>query len=215
LKKILFFLILGSSTVFAGYNPLLVCLGKEEGILHQRKKAGPNYQLNQYFINSLVGFNHIPLKEEYLKKICSEGDFSYSVSLLEQLLLRGVELFNLSNVANQRISEVVTIDELLEDTPQIFIRYLASLQEFAQTPDCLPKRVKNLKYFLDRLTYLEEDFGGQAILKNRKKITELFADLKKLDHYYEECKAEAKKNEPKPKVDPKETEEQNPDPNKT
>lgn len=212
MKKIIFFFIFGSSTVFAGYNQLLVCLGKEEGILHQRKKAGPNYQLNQYFINQFVGFSHIPIKEEYLKKICSEGEYSYSVTLLEQLLLKGVGLFQLSNQPNQKIAEVVTIDELLEETPQTFVRYLASLQEFAQTPDCLPKRVKNLKYFLDRLTYLEEDFGGQAILKNQKKLTELFADLKKLDDYYEQCKVEAKKNEPKPKVIPKENEVQNPDP---
>jgi len=204
MKKIIFFLIFGSSTLFAGYNPLLVCLGKEEGILHQRKKAGPNYQLNQYFINQLVGFNHIPVKEEYLKKICSDGDFSYSVSLLEQLLLKGIELFHLSNDPDKKISEVVTIDELLDDTPQIFVRYLASLQEFAQTPDCLPKRVKNLKYFLDRLIYLEEDLGGRTVLKNQKRIVELFADLKKLDTYYDECKAEAKKNEPKQKVDSKE-----------
>lgn len=213
MKKIIFFLIFGSSSLFAGFNPLLVCLGKEEGILHQRKKAGPNYQLNQYFINQLVGFNHIPIKEEYLKKICSEGDFSYSVALLEQLLLKGIDLFSLSKDPDQKISEVVTIDELLDDTPQIFVRYLASLQEFAQTPDCLPKRVKNLKYFLDRLIYLEEDIGGRTILKNQKRIVELFADLKKLDHYYEECKVEAKKNEPKPKADSKENGAQTPNPN--
>lgn len=204
MKTLIFSLIFSSSTLFAGFNPLLVCLGKEEGILHQRKKAGPNYQLNQYFINQLVGFNHIPIKEEYLKRICSEGEFSYSVSLLEQLLLKGIDLFHLSDDPNKKFSEVVTIDELLEDTPQIFVRYLASLQEFAQTPDCLPKRVKNLKYFLERLIYLEEDLGGRNILRNQKKIVELFADLKKLDSYYEECRVEAKKNEPKQKADSKE-----------
>ena len=210
MKIIIFLLIFGSSTLFAKYNPLLVCLGKEEGILHKRKKTGPNYQLNQYFINQLVQFNHIPIKDEYLKEICTGGDFSYSVSLLEQLLLKGIALFNLSNDPNQKISEVVTIDELLEDTPMIFVRYLASLQEFAQTPDCLPKRVKNLKYFLDRLTYLEEDFGGRHIFKNHKRIIELFSDLKKLDKYYDECKVEAEKNKPKQKVDSKESEEKTP-----
>jgi hypothetical protein len=205
LKIIIFFLILTSFPVFSGYNPLLVCLGREEGILHERKKSGPNYQLNQYFINQLVLISHIPLKEKYLKKICSQGEFSYSVSLLEQLLLKGIDLFQLSNDPNQKFSEVVTIGELLDDTPSIFIKYLASLQEFAQTPDCLPKRVKNLKYFLDRLAYLEEDLGGRTILKNQKKISELFSDLKKLDSYYEQCKAEAAKNQPKPKEESKES----------
>ena len=211
MKIIIFFLIFGSSNIFAGYNPLLVCLGKEEGILHERKKTGPNYQLNQYFINQLVLISHIPLKDEYLKKICSGKDFSYSVALLEQLLLKGVDIFQLSNDPNQKFSEVVTIGELLDDTPQILVRYLASLQGFAQTPDCLPKKVKNLKYFLDRLSLLEEDLGGRTILKNQKKIIDLFADLKKLDHYYDECKAEAIKNMPKPKVESTENGEETPD----
>ncbi len=180
---------------------MLVCLGKEEGIMHERKKTGPNYQLNQYFINQLVLISHIPLKSEYLTKICSGLEFSYSVSLLEQLLLHGADIFELSKDSNQRFSEVVTIGELLDDAPSIFVKYLSSLQEFAQTPDCLPKRVKNLKYFLDRLTYLEEEYGGRIILKNKKRLSELFTDLKKLDNYYDQCKAEAIKNLPKPKVE--------------
>lgn len=177
-------------------NALLVCLGQEELKLHKSKTVGPIYTLNQLFINFLSSSPDLHVKDKQLKGICEGKDFSPSVNLLRAILLHDKELYNFPTreVKIRKLQEGA-IETLKERMPHIFFSYLGGLQALAPTHDCLNKNIRNLDYFMVRFRYLEGHFSAKEIMKDKKRITEMFEDLKTLDFIMDKCKQEAKKME--------------------
>ena len=68
-------------------NPFIKCLGEEELLIHKSGSTGPVYNLNQWIISEISG-QGIHVKEKYLLEICSNKDFSPSVSFLRLFLLK-------------------------------------------------------------------------------------------------------------------------------
>lgn len=186
--KFLIFFFLFQSIVNA--DTLLSCLGNEELKIHKKKVIGPIFRLNQHFVNKFASFSNIHIKKTHLLNICNDKSFSPSVALLKMILLKGIDLYIISKNEFQKAQDLATIESFITEIPHTFFSYLASLQNEASTPDCLPKRVKNMQYFTDNLFYLETHLSYKVLFKEHKKIKELFNSLKKLDQIWKECKKE-------------------------
>ena len=86
-----------SFELFAKDNLLLICLAKEEAILHKDNNQTVLYRLNQNFINELATSNDISIKKNFVDEICSpKAKFPPSVGLLRLLLLNESDIFDLS-----------------------------------------------------------------------------------------------------------------------
>lgn len=170
-------------------NPLLVCLGNEEERLHLSKTSGPIYRLNQLFINEFAGANDIRLKNEYLKQTCASKSFSPSVVLLRLLVIKGTSIFELGELD---LHQKGMAEDLTERSGHIFFSYLAGLQGLTADPQCLNKKIPEIKEFSDRFQYLESDISEQQILHDNKKIDHIFNKLKNFNKIMQECEKEAR-----------------------
>jgi hypothetical protein len=166
-------------------------LGQEELLIHQNEVIGPIQKLNRQFVSNFAGFSNITIKKTYLDKICNNKDYSASVALLKAIMLNGMDMYVISNEENQRAQDIATIESFLNEIPHIFFSYLAGLQNEAATPGCLEKKVKHLKGFTENIFYLESEFSAREIFTKKKKVSELFEDLKNLDRFWKECQEEA------------------------
>ena len=175
-------------------NPLIICLGNEEERLHLSKTTGPVYHLNQLFINEFAGANDIRLKSQYLKKTCASKSFSPSVLLLRLIMLKGADIFELGDLD---LHQKGMAEELAERSAHIFFNYLAGLQGMTADPQCLNKKIPEIKEFSERFQYLESDRSEHQILKDNKKINIIFNKLKKFDTIVRECEIEAKREQEK------------------
>lgn len=131
-------------------HPLLKCLGQEELQLHKKKDTGPQYRLNQVFINLLAGVNDIPLKQGYYRKICSMGSAPPSVALLKILLLKGIDIFEIRIGKGKSFgtgNQLSALEEIRDDLPRLFFNYLATIQAKAPTAGCLEKEIPEVAYY--------------------------------------------------------------------
>ena len=174
-------------------NPVLVCLGQEELILHKKKETGPVYKLNQYLIGELAAANHITIKDRFVDAICNSKDFSPSVNLLRYILIEGKNLYHFEGDVFQRAMEVSTIESFVDGIPEVFFTYLSSLQALTSHPDCLSRHIRNLDYFQTRYRYLGEELSISIFEKDKDKIRVIFEDLKKLDSIFKKCNELANK----------------------
>ena len=180
---LLFFIALGANA----QNPILICLGREELVLHQKKEVGPIYKLNQYLIGELASANQISFKTEFVDAICQSDDFSPSLSLLRHMLIEGKDLYHFKGDIFQKAMEESTIDNFLENIPEVFFNYLSSLQALTPHHQCLNKYIRHLDYFQTRYRYLGEELSNTIFKENKSKIKLIFEDLKNLDKVLKKC----------------------------
>ena len=169
-----------SAEILAGDNLLLHCLAKEENQLHKDKSTGPLYHLNQDFLNELASSNDIALKKVYVDEVCSNSKHSPSVALLHLLLMKEGEIFDLAMTEvdpTMRPFKMGYIQEFQKQVPKFFIQYIAGLQAGLATSDCLNNAIPDLKYFNERLKYLEEEMTIHEVMSDKKRIDHIFTKL--------------------------------------
>ena len=169
----------------ATIDPFIKCLGEEELLIHKSRETGPAYNLNQWIISEVAG-QGIRVKEEYLPDICSDKDFSPSVSFLRLLLLKNKEIFVHKNTP--------ILDSLIHRLPYLFFGYLAQLQALTPKANCLADNSADIAYFFMRIRYLQNELSVQELLGEKERIFKVFEDIKRFDKIIESCKAQKKIN---------------------
>ena len=185
----LFLLLLGSSEA-SNSNTLLHCLGREELRIHRSKTGGPLSELNKTLVNEVVSIGNIELIPSVRNQVCQTGEkFSPSLRFLKAALMKGEKIFEPSNDKNNPLEALkdASIRGFMDDVPHIFFKYLSVLQGLSHYSQCLFTQITELKYFLERFHYLEEDFPVQRLIENKSKIERIFNDLERLDEMYAEC----------------------------
>jgi len=182
--KYLLIAILSSFSLAALARPseALRCLGVEEHAIHKAKSQGPDYQLNQQLISELVQVQNVDLKPEVLQDICKGKGNAASRKLLFLLLDKGPTIFTHSTGLNTL--EKTTADSMLDDfmiaVQQIYLGYIASIQQEAPTADCLKKNIPELELFYTDIKYLEEEVETKYLFKDKGLAEKI---MKKLSNY--------------------------------
>lgn len=180
----------------AAPNLLLQCLAKEETELHKEHSQGAIYHLNQDFLNELASSNDIALKKNFVDEICLSKKHSPSVGLLRLLLVKESDIYDLSLSEvdpSMRPFKMGYINEFQKQVPRLFIQFISSLQSEMATPDCLEKNIPELKFFNERLKYLEEEMSTHDIMKDKSKIEKIFTKLENIKSIRKSCELLAKK----------------------
>ncbi len=176
-------------------NHLIHCLAQEELIIHEQKFGGALYRLNQTLINELVSWNDIHLKPRYVRNVCSSGDFSPSVKLLEIILIRGEEVFDIdfdeTTLADDGLRgyQIQEVRSFVERLPHIFFQYMGDLQLLARNPRCFQSHLPELKYFYERFQYLETHLNSESLIEEKGKLRSIFFKLKQIDSIIEDCRS--------------------------
>lgn len=181
---------------YAAPNLLLQCLAREETLLHQEKKTGVLYRLNQEFINELASSNDITLKKKYIDEVCQSKSHSPSVALLRLLLLKESEIYDLSLSeveSSMRPFKMGYIEEFQKQTPRLFIQYVSGLQAEMPTFDCLSKAIPELAILNERLKYLEEEMTTHEVIRDKKRIETIFSKLQNIKDIQKNCEMTALK----------------------
>ncbi|MCY4523330.1 MAG: hypothetical protein OXB84_01190 [Halobacteriovoraceae bacterium] len=165
--------------------PLIKCLGEEELLIHKSKQAGPLYNLNQWIIGVVVR-QDIRIKKGYEQEICADENFSPSVSFLRLVLLRQKEIFVRKNA--------FLLDSLIYQLPFLFVGYLVQLQALTPKAGCLAEKSTDVKYFLDRINYLQNELSVSELLEEKERIVRIFEKLKKFDEIVKSCEKEISKS---------------------
>ena len=183
--------IIGYNTqIYAAPNFLLRCLAKEEEALHKKNVQNALFRMNQEFVNELASSNDINLKKKYVDEICHSKDFSPSVGLLRLLLIKEHEIYDLSLSSidiSMRPFKMGYINEFQKQVPRMFIQYLSGLQSELATPNCLIKAIPELKGFIEKIRYLEEEVSTHHLIIDKKRIETIFLKLKKFHAIKRQC----------------------------
>ncbi len=185
-----------SYEIKAAPNLLLRCLAIEEASLHKKEIQNALFRLNQEFVNELASSNDINLKKKYVDEICQSRDFSPSVGLLRLLLIKEHEIYDLSLSSidiNMRPFKMGYINEFQKQVPRMFIQYLSGLQADLATPNCLIKAIPELKGFIEKIRYLEEEVSTHHLIIDKKRISIIFTKLKKFHEIKRQCVLDKKK----------------------
>ncbi len=172
---------------YAKKNQLVICLGKEEGLIHKNRISGPTYKLNQYFISKLVSMD-IHIKEKFLSQICSDSH-NTSIRLLKLLMIQKDKCFKENNFTESPLYSYkqASKDLFIQDLPRVFSQYISNVQSLAPTKDCLEKRIPYLKEFLIKYSNLEmEDIPIDTII-DKNKILSIFEKLENINTIYKAC----------------------------
>ena len=172
-------------------NELIRCLAKEEEDLHSNHEIGPQYQLNQFFLNQSAEMGQSKIKPHYLKQICDNPYFPPSIAFLEMFLLEKEQLYLLPEDILERGFEKSSIESFTEKIPLIFFQFISSIQAKTAHPKCLQNHVHHIQYFINRFKYLEEEISTHALLKEKEKIKIIFQDLRNIKNIMKICKLES------------------------
>lgn len=193
---VLLFTLCTTASLFA--NEVIKCLGKEELRLHKQKNTGPQYKLNQLFINEFASNSDLIIKGSFQKQICEMKNHAPSVTILKLLLIQGKNIFDLSSEFGRSGIigyKIERINNLLSRIAHIFFNYIGNLQALAPTHDCLRKYIPEIRHFEDRFKYLEEEYSAKELLSETKKFERIFNKLKSLKSIYQLCERDYKKRE--------------------
>lgn len=170
-------------------NDLLYCLGQEEEKLHQTKRTGPQYFLNQYFINEAASTSVFKLKKKYYKEICITKEFPPSISLMKNLLINERNIFKKVKADTSYLEALQTsgLDSLVKAAPHIFFQFLSIIQSHTRYPHCFRDNIPELHKMMEDYRYLEEEVSSKQLISNKKSIRIIFDKLKHLDAIYERC----------------------------
>lgn len=199
-----FILFISSLQILAGpkRSDLLYCLGQEELTLHNSKRTGPHYFLNQHFINEAASAGEFKLKRKYYREICEIREFPPSIALLRNILLFEEDIFIHPKVEDENLKALYTsgYKAFIEETPQIFFQFLALIQTQTQYPHCLKENIPMIHELTYKFQYLREELDLKELLKDKKLIDNIFTKLKYLDSIYRECDKKQKELDKKIKT---------------
>ena len=184
-------------------NKLILCLAKEEEVIHQGKSTGPIYKLNQTLVNKLIIASDLHVKDFYVDKICESKIYSPSLKLLHFLLTEGISIFNKGTSNDPQDPFVFQLQvgkELAQEAPDIFFRFLSGLQSVTPLPKCLETEIPELQEFYDRAKYLRGDVSEDQVFKEENLINRLFAKLANFNHYFKRCEILKSEKEKKQKL---------------
>lgn len=196
MKFFLFCLILAFSAPLLASSrdrQVLKCLGEEEKRLHLNKNTGPLYDLNQKLIGELIQIPRIELTDEANSAVCGSKNFSEALKMLELSLKFGGKIFVIPKdvVGMQRSITEEMIRDYVEISKELFLGFLAQVQQNAPTPSCLKEEIPELDSFLTEVKYLQEDLDTETLFK--KKDVVIFLKLKNYPRAFERCRARLKK----------------------
>jgi hypothetical protein len=168
---------------------LLYCLGQEELKLHRSKRTGPQYFLNQFFINEAASTGLFKLKKKYYKEICEIKEFPPSIGLMKNLLLKEKKIFEKVKSESSHLEALYIsgLDSLVERAPHIFFQFLSIIQSQTRYAYCFNENIPELHRMLEKFRYLEEDMSPKQLISNKKEINAIFEKLKYLDAIYDKC----------------------------
>jgi hypothetical protein len=180
-------------------HPVTQCLALEEQKIHQKKQTGPHYFLNQQIFNHWVSIAHLKIRPEFVREICHHPYFSPSLALTYMVLRYQQELFSYSSEAVEKAQQLALTKEMVEKIAEVWPQYLATLQStlpypkknnkiWKETWPCLEELVPEIKTYLDKFLYLEEELGTQKLLSDKKDFQKIFEKLKSLDTLNQRCK---------------------------
>ncbi|MBF0315077.1 MAG: hypothetical protein HQK50_13825 [Oligoflexia bacterium] len=175
---------------------ILKCLGVEEGLIHAQRISGPVYLINAEILNELTVEESIQVKNEYLQKICSFKTFTPSLWILRDLLLRGENIFILTDDAfggKINPAKATVVQNLIERAPELMVAYITALQALTPLPDCLRNNIPELQEYLTKYNYYENEAGSGQVLYDKKLINAIFNKLEKFDSIYVKCQADSER----------------------
>lgn len=183
-------------TIFLAFNAfakprgVFVCLGQEEKFYHQEKISGPFYSLNQVMISEFLQMEpSVKLRPGALKEVCQKEKHP-SLKILKALMLERHQFFKVPNDLEELQSSLAkkSVDSLIRRTPDIFWEFIAGLQAFAPTVNCLEQNIPELKGLKTKSLYLEEELTQEVIFSNLKELKNVFKKIEKITTLFEECK---------------------------
>jgi hypothetical protein len=174
-------------------DPLVKCLAREEAHLHKIKDIGPDYSLNQEFINDVSAFGGAPFKAKYLKQICAPNAKT-SFELLKVLVLHGKSVFR-SFSGQENVYVKASLQTLLESIPLTFFNYISKIHALFPSANCLNTDVPEIPYFLNRFKYLQTDLTNKQLLSDRKKIVSILNKLSNIGPLITKCHKRLKKSQ--------------------
>lgn len=200
MKLIAFCTLLISNTLWSddAIEPgaLLRCLAKEEAYLHQQKRGGPQYKLNQLFFNEWAGNPRLELTNDVYQRVCGDDARSASIRLLEAFMLGGKKIFK----ANRGLPDdpmttmrKVTLDELRRQMPQVFFAYVADLEAFAPTARCLEEEIPELAKLREKYRYLESEISLEFLDSYKSQWKTIFHALEDWQSHFQKCQDRANK----------------------
>lgn len=169
---------------------LLRCLAKEEASLHKSKRAGPQYKLNQLFFNEWAGNPKLELRRDTFEKVCGNNNPSPSITLLEEFMLGGKNIFRaslLSDIDPMANMQKITLSELRRQMPQVFFSYVADLEALAPTADCLEREIPALAPLREKYRYLESEISLEFLDNHHSEWQQIFSGLEKWQKHFAVC----------------------------
>lgn len=193
----IFIIFFYSSLIHASAKKIMVCLGKEEQYLHEKKLSLPLYKLNQELINTLIQIPEtVVLQEEIYTKVCNEKEKFPSLRLLELLILNEEPVFKIK-IASGDITHIEiakgTISEVQDSSLKILLNFLSNIQASAPTSNCLESQFPQLKVFIEQILYTETETSKRDLFKNLKEKRKIFGDLNGLINNINKCSSKPPK----------------------
>lgn len=158
--------------------------------MHEKKEAGPLFQLNQKLISELVQIPGVRINQVDYRRICNQEN--ESLKLLEQILVQGKSLFINTQQGMRKSITQGMIDDFIIVSKEIFLNFVSAIQMISPTPDCLNKHIPTLPKLLEEIKYLEDEVEIQKIFG--KKDLEIFKKLQDYPLYFRACE-ESKKTD--------------------
>jgi hypothetical protein len=178
-----------SSIAQSKRNDLLYCLGQEEKSLHLKKRTGPQYFLNQYFINEAASTGVFKLKRKFYNRICIDKEFPPSIGLMKNILIHEKDIFKNVKADSSHLQALYVsgLESLVETAPHIFFQFLSIIQSHTRYAHCFRDNIPELHKMMQNYQYLEEEMSTEQLLSNKKNIKIIFDKLKSLEVIYERC----------------------------
>jgi len=188
-------LFLVSFNTFATRNErqLLKCLGQEEKQFHLKKDTGPLYDLNQRLISEMIQIPKAELDAKFFNQMCDKQSRSPSLKLLELSITEGKSIFEVPPELESSQKEVAQgmIDEYIDSTKEIFLKFMTQIQTIAPSASCLNEEIPEIEAFFIDIKYLEEDVSMKQIFAGRD--VKIFNKLLDYPHVFKRCRARIKK----------------------
>ena len=179
MKYLLFVSTLMLFTINSYAGELLKCLAQEEALYHKRKnqKSGPYYKLNQTIISEVIQLpESVSLSSRDENKICNALLSDRSIFFLKMINLDANKL-KTSKVRteepNRYAIDMMAIDHLHNKSFSILLKFVLDIQKLAKDPNCIYKKIPQLKDFMNKARYIEEDIGIKKIfngIKNKRRF---------------------------------------------
>ncbi len=159
----------------------LKCLGAEELHYHNSKLNGAYQRLNQKIISEFIQLSRtLTIKDKYQKEVCKTPNSLPSLILLKLLLTKRESLFISS--ANKLDISQTSIDqgamkEVTKEGFRIFVSFINDLQAMSNTPNCIIKKIPELKEFYFKSRYTMEDTGLRRLVDELGDLGPIFKKL--------------------------------------